>query len=44
MSYNPTDFFKKRKENVGEVKIEFDPNVITRKSERKELPNIQEKL
>lgn len=37
MSYNPTDFFKKKKENVGEVKIEFDPNVITRKSERKAM-------
>ena len=37
MSYNPTDFFKKKKENVGEVKVEFDPNVITRKSERKAM-------
>jgi len=36
MSYNPTDFFVKKATN-NDVKIEHDPSVITRKSERKKM-------
>ena len=36
MSYNPTDFFVKKQPN-NDVKIEHDPSVITRKSERKTM-------
>jgi DNA-binding CsgD family transcriptional regulator len=36
MSYNPTDFFVKKATN-NDVKIEHDPSVITRKSERKTM-------
>ena len=36
MSYNPTDFFVKKETN-NDVKIEHDPSVITRKSERKTM-------
>lgn len=35
MGYNPNDFFKKRSPHTGEVVTTYDPNVITRKSERK---------
>lgn len=35
MGYNPNDFFKKHSPHTGEVVTTYDPNVITRKSERK---------
>ena len=35
MSYNPNDFFKKSSTSTGEVLTTYDPNVITRRSERK---------
>lgn len=35
MGYNPNDFFKKHSPHTGEVVTTHDPNVITRKSERK---------
>ena len=37
MSYNPNDFFKKSSTSTGEVLTTYDPNVITRKSERKAM-------
>lgn len=36
MGYNPKDFFGKSVKSSG-VKVEYDPSVITRKSERKKM-------
>ena len=41
MGYNPNDFFKKSSTNTGEVITTYDPNVITRRSERKVMSNAE---